>query len=273
MKTCPSQDTPPPTHFHLLTRRGQVVVRVFGSGPKAMVALHGFGFDAAVFAPWAAYLGDAYTIYAPDLPFHGGTRWSGLHFTPIDMVEIFDGIRQHARAASYTLLGHSLGARIIICTARYWMRYTEQVVLLAPAGIGSYDRVPPRALQHIAEATMHWPHWLGALARWGNRMGIVSNFHRKYTEVVLIPRSKRYQLFRVFNSLPDFSTSASEIVTFWRQAPVSGRIILGSNDKFVPNPRIRAYFRYSHGITIEEITDSHDLVNPRVGQLLGQYLT
>ena len=47
-----------------------------GSGKQILIALHGYGDNAALYKVLLPSLGNRYTIYAIDLPYHGRTRWA-----------------------------------------------------------------------------------------------------------------------------------------------------------------------------------------------------
>ncbi|PSR14263.1 MAG: hypothetical protein DA408_00905 [Bacteroidetes bacterium] len=266
---CPPPDSPTSiTTFSLPVSKGTILVHTYGSGPKLLIALHGYDYDGQVFADWAAPLGSRYTICAPDLPFHGGSEWWAPEFKPADWVEIISGIAAQQGKTRYSLVGHSLGGRIIVCTAAILSEQIEQAVLLAPAGIGAFDQVAPLVVQQLAERATGWTRGLQFLVTLGARLGWVSTFHRRYAEAQLYPPDKRYRLFRTYNSIRNFRTTAAPTLQFWQATTLPTLIVLGSNDRFVPNPKIRAYFAANPACTVVEIVGTHDLVNATTAQLL-----
>ena len=60
---------------------GRVHILCFGTGPELLIALHGFGDRARMFAVLEPALADRYRVVAVDWPFHGQTAVSYTHLT------------------------------------------------------------------------------------------------------------------------------------------------------------------------------------------------
>lgn len=239
----------------------RIPVHVYGRGKQLLIALHGYDYDGQVFRAWAEKLGDTFTICAPDLPFHGDASWDEAFFSPAQMVDLIRAIAKHQGQERFSLAGHSWGARILVCTATDLASSVDQYILLAPAGIGSFDRVPPLWVQRALEFALSWPKWLEVAVNIGHRLGWVSNFRRRYAEVQLYPAEKRNRLFRVYNSLVHLRTSRPDRIRHWQQNEVETLIILAKDDRFVPNLKIRAYFAKMPRVSWCEVGGNHDLVN------------
>ena len=269
---CPQPDQSNARNYFLDLAGQPVHVSCYGNGPQLLIALHGYDYDGRVFAAWASTLGDQYTICAPDLPFHGQTRWHGKEFRPAAIEEIIAAIAQSEGAATFHLAGHSLGARLLVCTGNSWVGKVKQFILLAPGGIGSFDRVPPLWMQRIAEKALTWPAWLRFVVNLGARLKLVSNFHRRYAEVQLYPPEKRKLLFRTYNSLRHLRTTRPDRKLFWEQTTIPTLVVLAEQDRFVPNEAIRTYFSKNQHINIVEIVGNHDLVNEKTARVVLENL-
>lgn len=238
-----------------------IPVHVYGNGPNLLIAFHGYDYDGQVFQTWAEELGEHYTICAPDLPFHGQAEWDEKAFTPSHIVQIIRAIAENQKQDRFTLAGHSMGARLLVCTASELASSVDRYILLAPAGIGSFDRVLPLWAQRVLEFALSWPKWLELGVNIGYRLGWVNNFRRRYAEVQLYPADKRNRLFRVYNSLVQLQTSRRDRVQHWQQNPVDTLVVLAEDDRFVPNAKIRAYFAKVPKVSWREVRGNHDLVN------------
>lgn len=269
---CPQPDPSKARDYFLDLPGQQVHVCCYGDGPQLLIALHGYDYDGSVFASWASTLGDQYTICAPDLPFHGQTSWRGKEFRPEVIEEIITAIAKHEGAATFHLAGHSLGGRLLVCTGNTWVGKVAQFILLAPAGIGSFDRVPPLWMQRIAEKALIWPVWLKFLVDLGARLNLVSNFRRRYAEVQLYPADKRNLLFRTYNSLRHLRTTRADRKQFWKQTTIPTLVVLAEQDRFVPNGAVRAYFSKNKNIHLVEMEGNHDLVNEKTARVLLGYI-
>ncbi|WP_367392255.1 alpha/beta fold hydrolase [Lewinella sp. LCG006] len=269
---CPQPDPSKVRNYFLDLAGQQVHVSCYGNGPQLLITLHGYDYDGSVFAAWASTLGDQYTLCAPDLPFHGQTSWRGREFRPETIQAIITAIAHHEGASTFHLAGHSLGARLLVCTGNTWVEQVTQFILLAPAGIGSFDRVPPLWMQRIAEKALAWPLWLKFLVNLGSRLKLVSNFHRRYAEVQLFDAQKRQLLFRTYNSLRHLRTTRPDRKQFWEQTTIPTLVVLAEQDRFVPNGAIKAYFLKNKHIKIVETPGNHDLVNEKTARVMLEEL-
>lgn len=263
---CPQ--TGEPATYTLQLKNGTIPVFRQGNGAQLLIVLHGFESNNQAFNSWESVLGKRFTICTPDLPFHGESSWKPLTFNRADILELILAIAEKEKASRFTLAGFSMGGRFIVCLGEELKDRIDQCILLAPAGIGSYDKVQALYIQRILEWMLQWPGWF----RWGvgfcHRFGWVSNFQKRYAEVQFFPKDKRYRLFRVFNSILDFSTSTPSLISFWRKTSIPILLILGTKDRIVPNDKVKAYFADATNCTIVDINAKHYLETAEVAGII-----
>jgi pimeloyl-ACP methyl ester carboxylesterase len=140
--------------------QGHVRVYEWGSGPRTVVILHGWGSHAPRFAPLARALAAAgWRVLAPDAPGHG--RSPGGHSSLPQFIAALDSIAQHF-GPLHALVGHSLGALAVTL----WLSRPggvapglRRVVLIsmpsgAPFLIDSFHQmfgIGPATRQHMAD--------------------------------------------------------------------------------------------------------------------------
>src|SRR5438552_14687033 len=114
----------------------------FGSGLNVVICFHGYGEDAASFGLLEKFAGNQYSFISIDLPFHGKTVWNeGLNFTHKDLLEILKEIlsqtnRQPAVSnEKLSIMGFSLGGRIVLSLYQAMPGQIEKLILLAPDGL------------------------------------------------------------------------------------------------------------------------------------------
>lgn len=270
---CPQSDSTFTADFCLSFPQGELAVYRFGQGPKILIALHGFDDKASSYATWCEALGAEYSIYAIDLPFHGTSAWLADRMRPADVWAIISAVLSQLKTTSFSIVGHSFGARILLCTAHEWAHLPEQIILLAPAGIGSYDRVAPIWLQRIGEGLLRWPAPFKFFVQLGWKMGLVSKFHWRYAEVQLYPAAQRYRLFRVFNSLVHFSTTSEPIRKFWQQTTMSCLVVVATQDRFVDSEKIKVYFAELPPVDVVEVIGSHQMINDRIARVVKEAIS
>jgi pimeloyl-ACP methyl ester carboxylesterase len=97
------------TLHHVTVGPNQVGYRRTGRGP-ALVLLHGWPLHGATWGPLAGYLAHRFTCYAPDLPGHGGTRWSeDTDFSFPGLAQAMRAFAQAVGVREYVLVGNDGG--------------------------------------------------------------------------------------------------------------------------------------------------------------------
>lgn len=120
-----------------------------GRGP-AMVLVHGSNLDSRSFDWLVGPLARTHRTVVMDLRFHGKSRdpggpvsWEG------DLLEVMDA----AGVERATLLGHSLGAQIVVDFALAHPERTERLVLVAPNPLSGYRATTmPAGMEPMVQA-------------------------------------------------------------------------------------------------------------------------
>jgi pimeloyl-ACP methyl ester carboxylesterase len=119
-----------------------------GRGP-AIVLVHGSNLDSRSFDWIAAGLAAGHRVVAMDLRFHGKSRDSG---GPVswegDLLEVMDA----ARVERATLLGHSLGAQIVVDFALAHPERVERLILVGPNLSGYRPTAMPAGTEPMVQA-------------------------------------------------------------------------------------------------------------------------
>ena len=258
--------------FYLPLRNGRLFIRQWGEGLPLLIVLPGYGYEGGVVEPMLPALQRRFTVCAVDFPFHGQSEWQPNYFTQEDMTELIQTLSSKLGYKRFSLLGHSLGGRVATCLAGQLAPQLEHLILLAPAGIGRHQLIYPRFVQNLVEKTLQYPAWLRALLKAGNRLGLVSNFHRRYAEVHLYPPAARYRLFRTWNSLPEFQPERAEVRRVIQNLPVPILLIVGKKDRVIPNGPLKAYYEENTRTQILELNAGHELFIPAAATAIIQSL-
>jgi len=106
-----------------------------GNGKKLLITFHGFGNSAEQFAVFLPFLKDEYTLVSIDLPGHGKTEWVSKYMLPKDLMALVQGIKNDFGVERFSLMGFSLGARVVLNILGLQPAWIDSVVLLAPDGL------------------------------------------------------------------------------------------------------------------------------------------
>lgn len=116
--------------------------RKFGSGPRHILAFHGFGRDSRQFAVLEEFIGSTYTIISFDLFFHGHGTFEdpspeqvekGLY--PQDLYLLMEELFKKEHINRFSVAGFSIGARFALTLVHLFPEKAEEVFLFAPDGL------------------------------------------------------------------------------------------------------------------------------------------
>ena len=243
-------------------------VQVTGKGNRGtVIALHGFARDRGYFGDLLQALGDEFLFLVPDLPFHGESDWSADRFSREDIRELLEQLYQLPACSSPVyLMGHSMGARILLSVWPDLSFSVRRVIALAPDGLGTRGNF-------FSEGIPLWGRTLcknillkpSGLLRTGNMLHalrLLSAFQYRYLQRQLADEESSRRLYHTWLSMYDFSIRPKLIR---RHCAVgSGKLlwVLGSLDKIVSVERAHQYLRWHKldtGNQIWVLQDGHEL--------------
>ena len=103
-----------------------------GKGEQAILLIHGFGEDHAIWKNQIEFLSTHYRVIAPNLP--------GVHCKPLALhhsqapnirmyVEVLHELMHHLHIEQYYIVGHSMGGYIGLSFADYYVNHVEGLLL------------------------------------------------------------------------------------------------------------------------------------------------
>jgi pimeloyl-ACP methyl ester carboxylesterase len=172
--------------LQLLYKASRINYLRFGTGPKPAFCFHGYGEEANSFSFLEKDAGDQYTFFAIDLPYHGQTHWNeGLIFTIDDLSEIIQLLLSQAMTEQrltnndqLSLIGFSLGGRVVLSLYEKMHFQIEKLILLAPDGLKVnfwyWLSTQTWVGNKLFISTMKHPGWFFFLLRILNKLGLVN---------------------------------------------------------------------------------------------------
>lgn len=252
-----------PQLLEVQLKSGCFHLRYWPGGDRVLLVLHGFAQQGDVFAALVPYLRQQYTIYAPDLPFHGQTNWYAPAYNLGDMVALSQAVLNHSQQSKLTLLGYSLGGRLALALAPALAGSLQKLVLLAPDGIGWAH---PRFIEHF-------PAWVrqmlvDVVASWDRLPVWAERFHRhnwistgayRYLLRYWQHENQRLCLMRTWLSLALFPLSKPHLLPGTGPQPVPTAIVLGRRDKLMSNKAIEDFFADCPHCRVSQVDAGHEL--------------
>ncbi|GHC53183.1 non-ribosomal peptide synthetase [Streptomyces flavofungini] len=115
--------------------------RLRGSGPTALVLVHGLGCDASYWDRQLAHFARRHTVVALDLAGHGGSGGNRRRWTVEAFAEDVAAVVEHAGLDDVILVGHSLGGPVMLAAERLLGGRVRGLV-----GVDTLHNFEPKAL-------------------------------------------------------------------------------------------------------------------------------
>lgn len=238
---------------------GRVAYRKLGTGPKCLVAFHGFAEDGSAFLK---ALGnqrlEEYTSYLVDLPFHGQSTWADPVYAPEDLAHI---VRRLVGKRPYDAVGHSLGGRLWISILPKLKHRPEQLILLAPDGIvsawsGLIDHVPA-GIRYKAARWLRKPSGFLRLASVLKGWGVIDRFALRYLQVQLATEVTRHRLFGTWQSMLAFKLGKHRAQQIIAGADFPVMVYLGAQDEIIPAKEVAETLDGLGHVKVKEVDCGH----------------
>lgn len=181
----------------------------WGTGKEILIAFHGFGQTASIFQNISEALQDKYTVYACSLFYHGESKLPG-HVKPGEPLtpEIFKkGFLKFCEQNSieqFSLMGYSLGGRLVLQLTELIPERINHLILLAPDGIKK-NRWYYFATNHfigkrLFKRMVYKPKTLFRLVNIFKAIGIISEKMAKFVYSQYGDPENRMKIFNVWNT-------------------------------------------------------------------------
>jgi len=219
-------------------KKHQVHYTQFGIGNRLLIVFHGFGDRSDLFLKLKEGLEERYTVVAIDAPFHGETEWSNEVFYPRDIKRIVNTIRERLGFERFSLMAHSMGGLLIMGTFKYFARYVDEVILLAPAGLQRsviYNKVLfSLPLRQLFKWTTAKPKVSAKLLDVSRKWGWVDRITHVFFSRQMNNEKLRKRMFNTWASLFFFPRRLRQFRRLLRKYDVELLIYYGQKDTLTP---------------------------------------
>jgi len=236
----------------------------FGSGPKLLVALPGYGDRKEVFLNFATALSATYTVYAIDLPGHGESEWAQDAFFKSDLEKLIQAILQKENKTQFTLMGHSFGSRAILSMLPTFADVLDEIILLAPDGLDEgYMRratLLPKGIRKLLQRFLKNPNWYIGLVTAFNKIGLLKDYSLHFVKLNFANPKRRKRLFLFWNSMDEFIIKPKAVSQLLNDKKVSVQIILGKRDFVIPGAAWKEWAKNLDSVSLVELEADHRIV-------------
>lgn len=227
---------------HFITyRQSSLHYRKYGSGSKLLICFHGYGKESDSFHFLEEKLGSMYTIIALDAPFHGLTSWKNkLVVEPTFLVEVIEQIIKLHQAVpqKISLLGFSMGGRIVLYLTQLMADKIDRLVLIAPDGLHFHF------LRWLLTATLVGSKLLSYAVRNGNwavwvigkaeQFKIVHKSMADFARFYMQDEPHRLLLYQRWIAMKKFNPNIGQVKKKIKKYSIRVRLMYGAFDRVIP---------------------------------------
>lgn len=250
----------------------RLYVRRYGNGRKIMLSVHGFGRNGRRMERLALALGQEFTTFAPDLPYHGKSEWVEQRYAPADLAATFNCLLADFQDRPVYLLGHSLGGRILSNTLPLLDHPDiRDLALVAPDGAGGrytnwIDTLPSSLIRPLAKFTER-PRYLLRLSNFLRRRGVINRYSVEYLNHNLKDGTFRRRMAGSLRSVLLFPPSPADLEAALSWRAITATVFAGDRDPLLHHERLEAVYGPLPSVRVVPYTGSHWLPE----QLLYDY--
>ena len=215
----------------------------WGNGKEVLLAFHGFGQAAEVFAPLGAALSATHTVYAIALPAHEQLAEAQPAWSVAALEELLVHLSQKHQSPKLHLLGFSIGAKAAIALLQAVPQKVASALLIAPEGLPEsfwYKLATSSTFgRYCFKALLSRPKYLFSLAKLLAKCGLLaqSNLLFLKTQVAQAPR-----IVHTWLALRLLRTQKKNLKKAFALAEdLPTMLLLGTRDKVVPIVRVKRY--------------------------------
>lgn len=253
---------------------------IFGDGALPLFCFHGYGNNGRSFEFLAEFLGDRYTLFAIDLPFHGLSSWNEkFPFKPEDLINIIDRLvsKYGFKEKKLAFCGYSLGGRIALALTEMMASRTEKTALIAPDGLHInfwyWLGTQTAAGRLLFYSLMHKPRMLHRFFNFARKSGMANSNIIDFAGYYVKNEQARMNLYNRWTFLSKFKPSVERLRKAIVKHHISLRMLFGNDDAIILSKRGEKMKKDIPFIKVKTISANHFLLNRRYANEIVELFT
>jgi pimeloyl-ACP methyl ester carboxylesterase len=249
-----------------------------GKGSKVVLCLHGFGEEAESFSFLEKQLGDMFTIYAIDFPWHGQTKWrKSLTFPTKGMIEVLGLMIPDFEHQKIHLLCYSMGGRVGLSLMERIPKQIHKAVFLAPDGlkVNSWYWLATQTWlgNGLFKFTMRYPYWFAWMVDLMKRFGWINMSVAKFVHAYIDDKKMRDDLYHIWTTMRKFRPKLKKVKQNIQEHQIPVHLVFGEYDRVVLSEN---GYRFQKGleqfVTVEELKSGHQLLREKHSDVIVKWL-
>lgn len=246
----------------------------YGKGEDIIFCFHGYGEEASTYSIFEELLGDAYTLIAIDMPFHGKTDWRGpLLFALNALIDIINELLDSADK-KFNLMGYSMGGRVAFRLLEAIPERVKKLVLVAPDGLhkNPWQRFSTETYvgNRLFKFTMENPDWLFGLMKMAFALRLLNPSIEKFIRYYLDEEQQRLMLYKRWTTMRKFRPSISKLQQIFMKQQIPLHIFFGKYDRVIVAKRGYTFAKKLPSVYIAEIEAGHQLLHQKYATQIAE---
>ena len=243
-----------------------------GSGDQLLIAFHGFADSSDTFEEVMKVLGEKYTVYVINLPWHGKTVWAKNDFDLADVHWMIQQVLSAEHKERFELLGHSFGARIVLKLLPQYADQLDSIHLAAADGLRpvwmyKLKWIPSNIHQSI-QTWLNRPSRFLRFAKSLLQIGLLNPHSYKFAEHHLATPMRRRRLFGFWLSLCHFAIDHKTLIRQLNQMTFSIHLYMGKRDRIIPLQYAKVFSKKVPRTNLILLDKGHKVIGKELGLLI-----
>ncbi len=264
----------------IVSSSGNLHYSRLGSGPKVLLAFHGFGQNKNDLKPFVEPFLDDHTVYCFDVFFHGHSNWNlnqAAKVTPRLWSKFIEAFIAKEKIDTFSLAGFSLGSRFALQIFRNRPQKVEAIYLLAP------DNIKPDFWYELATGTAlgkavlkHLVERPGLFFRMVDFLAFIKFIDlsvKKFVAGQMNTRLKRKQVYHCWTAFRPLLIPARELVALLNHYKLPVYLFSGKMDRVVGKKSLRPLISKVKKCTWIELETGHHGLLKNAGKYLTELKT
>lgn len=240
-----------------------------GSGDQVLLCLHGFGEESETFSFLEKYLGNVFTIYAIDFPWHGQTNWrKTLTFPTKGMMELMERMIEGFDEKNIHLLCYSMGGRVGLSLLQRMPTKIEKAVFLAPDGlkVNFWYWLATQTWfgNGLFRITMQYPQWFRWAVDLMKHFNLINTSVAKFVHYYIDDQKVRDDLYRIWTTMRKFRPHLKKVKSNIVQYQIPVHLVFGEFDRVIlPENGYGFQKDVQQLVTVNVIKSGHQLLKEK----------
>ncbi|TGE25778.1 alpha/beta fold hydrolase [Hymenobacter aquaticus] len=219
----------------------------YGTGPRVVLAFHGYGQSEGHWRGMAAILGPDVTLYAFDLFYHGRSRLAKAD-SPLRKARLGELLGEFLAAHgihTFGLLAFSMGAKFALTAVEQFPGRVEKLWLIAPDGLKTQfwyalATYPPWMRGVLGRAVLRPQRLLRFIDGLAQRRLVDSGLVR-FAQWQLDSREKRLRVYRSWVGFRHLVFDTRKLAALLNRQPTPVTFFLGRFDRVIPHAGLQEF--------------------------------